>query len=224
MVAKHNCKSADLPPRKIFSFLHPVKDNLGAEDSWYVQYPLSVWPCVHQIDWSNHQDQGKGTPQAHSAHTTTQNSRTPKSSLLNLAIYTTYQEGNWVQAWSKQYEQAGWPDLSQENLSFASSEKEDGLLRSGNWLKVLLKTKLSLLLSHALTMASLYSVTIRQSPWQPSLLSPSSSHWTQEAFSLLSLLPSWFHLHSSAIIPLAHILQTDKMALSPPYTYLLIPI
>ena len=53
----------------------------GAEDSRYIQHPLSVWPCLRQKNWSNHRDWSKGTTLAHSAHATRQNLRTPKSSI-----------------------------------------------------------------------------------------------------------------------------------------------
>jgi hypothetical protein len=31
MLAKHNVKSADMPPNKISSFIRPVKDDLGLQ-------------------------------------------------------------------------------------------------------------------------------------------------------------------------------------------------
>jgi hypothetical protein len=80
-------------------------------------------------------------------------------------------------------------------------------------------TTFSLLLSHALTMASFSSFTFHQSPWQH----PPSPQ-TQAAPSHLSIPPSWFHLHSSATNPPAHTPWADKTALSPLCTCLLIPI
>jgi hypothetical protein len=44
MVAKHNCKSAGLPSRKISSFLHPVKDNLGLKTPGIYSIP---YQCGH---------------------------------------------------------------------------------------------------------------------------------------------------------------------------------
>lgn len=60
MVAKHNCKSADLLPRRSSSFLHPVKDNLALKTPGTYSIPYQCGLCVHQTDWSNHQD-GRNT-------------------------------------------------------------------------------------------------------------------------------------------------------------------
>jgi hypothetical protein len=86
MVAKHNCKSVGLPPRKISSFLHPVKDNVGLKtpDTYRIPYQ-----CGHVYVRQTGQTIKTGIKEHH-LHTLLiqpqKNSRTPKSSLPNLAI------------------------------------------------------------------------------------------------------------------------------------------
>ena len=68
MLAKH-IKSVGLQPRKISSFLRPVKDDLGLEG---IQHTLWVWPDVHRTDWSINWAQSKGAPPTHTAWTSRQ--------------------------------------------------------------------------------------------------------------------------------------------------------
>jgi hypothetical protein len=97
MAAKHNRKSADLPPRKISSFLHPVKDNLGLKTPGTYSIPCQ---CGHEYIRQTGQTI-KTRVKEHHQHILliqphkTQGHQNPLSHSKILWLYKpTYQEGN----------------------------------------------------------------------------------------------------------------------------------
>jgi hypothetical protein len=65
-VARHNIKGVSLPPRKISSFICPVRWP-GTQENEQVKHCLWVWPRLHWIYGVFQWDQGEGAPPEHLA-------------------------------------------------------------------------------------------------------------------------------------------------------------
>jgi hypothetical protein len=54
MLAEHNIKSVALPPRKIFSYLPPVKDSMGLRTAGVYSIPCEMWQGLYWTKQSIH--------------------------------------------------------------------------------------------------------------------------------------------------------------------------